>query len=203
MTKTELIARVVAETKLKKDVAEKAINSFIKVIFGTLKTQGRLALAGLGTFMVKQRKAREGRDFQTGSRIEIPATKVIKFKTSKQLTKVVNYHFYSSANFIPVGESPILTLTQPIDMKVKKQLLILLKEISAELAKSDIKVPYSKDVIRNLIQQGQKELKKPFPKIDIIRLLILAIEISIQTVVSLKLTYKMLKQAQTLLWYPF
>jgi DNA-binding protein HU-beta len=44
-----------------------------------------LALAGFGTFMVTERKAREGRNPQTGSPIKIPATKVVKFKPGKQL----------------------------------------------------------------------------------------------------------------------
>jgi DNA-binding protein HU-beta len=85
MTKAELIAQVAGEAQIRKVDAEKAVNSLIKIISGTLKTQGRLALAGFGTFMVAQRKAREGRNPQTGSPIKIPATKVVKFKPGKQL----------------------------------------------------------------------------------------------------------------------
>jgi DNA-binding protein HU-beta len=89
MTKAELIAQVAGEAQIRKVDAEKAVNSLIKIISGTLKSQGRLALAGFGTFMVAQRKAREGRNPQTGSPIKIPATKVVKFKPGKQLKDTV------------------------------------------------------------------------------------------------------------------
>jgi DNA-binding protein HU-beta len=85
MTKAELIAQVAAESQVRKVDAEKAINSLIRIVSEALKAQGRLALAGFGTFMVTERKAREGRNPQTGSPIKIPATKVVKFKPGKQL----------------------------------------------------------------------------------------------------------------------
>jgi DNA-binding protein HU-beta len=89
MTKAELIADVAADAKVKKADAEKAINSLIKVISKTLKNNARLALAGFGTFVVTSRKAREGRNPQTGKPIKIPATKVVKFKPGKQLKELV------------------------------------------------------------------------------------------------------------------
>lgn len=89
MTKAELIAQVAGEAQVKKVDAEKAVNALIKVVSGTLKSQGRLALAGFGTFMVSERKAREGRNPQTGKPIKIPASKVVKFKPGKQLKDMV------------------------------------------------------------------------------------------------------------------
>ncbi len=89
MTKAELIAKVAGEAQVKKADAEKAINSLIRIVSKTLKSQGRLALAGFGTFVVAQRKAREGRNPQTGKPIKIPATKVVKFKPGKQLKESV------------------------------------------------------------------------------------------------------------------
>ena len=89
MTKAELIANVAADAKIKKADAEKAINSLIKSVSTTLKSDGRLALAGFGTFVVTSRKAREGRNPQTGKPIKIPATKVVKFKPGKQLKELV------------------------------------------------------------------------------------------------------------------
>jgi DNA-binding protein HU-beta len=89
MTKAELIANVAADAKIKKADAEKAINSLIKSVSTTLKSDGRLALAGFGTFVVSSRKAREGRNPQTGKPIKIPATKVVKFKPGKQLKELV------------------------------------------------------------------------------------------------------------------
>ncbi len=89
MTKAELIAHVATDAKIKKADAEKAINSLIKAISKTLKSKGRLALAGFGTFAVTARKAREGRNPQTGKPIKIPATKVVKFKPGKSLKESV------------------------------------------------------------------------------------------------------------------
>jgi DNA-binding protein HU-beta len=89
MTKAELIAQVAGEAQVRKVDAEKAINSMIRIISETLKKKGRLALAGFGTFAVAQRKAREGRNPQTGTPIKIPATKVVKFKPGKQLKDLV------------------------------------------------------------------------------------------------------------------
>ncbi|OGP72982.1 MAG: DNA-binding protein [Deltaproteobacteria bacterium RBG_13_58_19] len=89
MTKAELITKVAGEAQVKKVDAEKAINSLIQIVSKTLKKDGRLALAGFGTFVVAQRKAREGRNPQTGKPIKIPATRVVKFKPGKQLKEMV------------------------------------------------------------------------------------------------------------------
>lgn len=89
MTKADLIAQVAGEAQVKKADAEKALNALIKAVSGALKDSGRLALAGFGTFVVASRKAREGRNPQTGKPIKIPATKVVKFKPGKQLKDLV------------------------------------------------------------------------------------------------------------------
>jgi DNA-binding protein HU-beta len=89
MTKAELIAQVAGEAQIRKVDAEKAVNSLIRIVSETLKSTGRLALAGFGTFVVAARKAREGRNPQTGKPIKIPATKVVKFKPGKQLKDLV------------------------------------------------------------------------------------------------------------------
>jgi DNA-binding protein HU-beta len=90
MTKAELIAKVAGEAQVKKVEAERCVNSLIKIISGTLKDKGRLALSGFGTFVVAQRKAREGRNPQTGKPIKIPATKVVRFKPSSQLKEAAS-----------------------------------------------------------------------------------------------------------------
>jgi len=92
MTKTELIAQIAGEAQLRKVDAEKAINSFIRIVSETLKKEGRLALAGFGTFVVAQRKAREGRNPQTGKPIRIPASQVVKFKPGKNLKAMAGPH---------------------------------------------------------------------------------------------------------------
>ncbi len=89
MTKAELISQVAAEAQVKKVDAEKAVNAFIKTVTGTLQQQGRLSLAGFGTFVVAERKAREGRNPQTGEPIKIGASKVVRFKPGKALKDTI------------------------------------------------------------------------------------------------------------------
>ncbi len=85
MTKAELISQVAKEAKLSKACAEKAINSVTNNIAKCLKKQDKITLTGFGTFLVSKRKARMGRNPQTGASINIKASRVPKFKPGKQL----------------------------------------------------------------------------------------------------------------------
>ncbi len=89
MTKTELIAQVAREANVKKVDAEKAVNAFIKVVSETLKSKDRLSLAGFGTFVVAQRKARKGRNPQTGEAITIAAARKVGFKAARNLKSAI------------------------------------------------------------------------------------------------------------------
>ncbi|OPX40595.1 MAG: DNA-binding protein [Deltaproteobacteria bacterium] len=86
MTKAELIAEIAKKSGLAKADAERALNSFVETAKKTLKKEGRLALAGFGTFSVNKRKARTGRNPRTGETIKIKAKKVVKFKAGKALS---------------------------------------------------------------------------------------------------------------------
>jgi DNA-binding protein HU-beta len=92
MTKAELIAMIAAEAQVKKGDAEKAINAFIHVISNNLKSQGRLSIPGFGKFVVIQRKARTGRNPLTGSKINIPASRVVRFKPGKDVKAAAGPH---------------------------------------------------------------------------------------------------------------
>ncbi len=85
MTKAELVTRVADAVGLKKVEAEKTINSLLTTVKEVLKKEGRMALTGFGTFTVSKRKARTGRNPQTGQPIKIKAGKAIKFKAGKAL----------------------------------------------------------------------------------------------------------------------
>jgi DNA-binding protein HU-beta len=89
MTKGELIASVGKEAKLSKASAEKAINAFTNTVMKALKKGDKLALTGFGTFSVAKRRARTGRNPQTGKEIKIPATRVAKFKAGNVLKSAV------------------------------------------------------------------------------------------------------------------
>jgi len=85
MTKGELIASIGKEAKISKASAEKAVNAFTNTVMKALKKGDKLALTGFGTFSVVKRRARAGRNPQTGKEIKIPATRVAKFKAGNLL----------------------------------------------------------------------------------------------------------------------
>jgi DNA-binding protein HU-beta len=85
MTKAELIAEIAKKSEATKAETERAMNAFIDVAKRTLKKDGKLTLAGFGTFAVAKRKARKGRNPQTGEAIKIKAKKVVRFRAGKAL----------------------------------------------------------------------------------------------------------------------
>jgi DNA-binding protein HU-beta len=89
MTKADLVAFMAEKADIKKTSAEGALNAFIEAVEKTLKKGDKLALTGFGTFSVSNRKARTGRNPQTGETIKIKATKVPKFTAGKGLKEVV------------------------------------------------------------------------------------------------------------------
>jgi DNA-binding protein HU-beta len=89
MTKAELIAVMAGDAGVTKAAAAKALESFSVAVAKELKKSGKLGLVGFGTFSVSKRKAREGRNPQTGKAIKIPAKKVVKFKAGKALADKV------------------------------------------------------------------------------------------------------------------
>lgn len=90
MNKADLIERVAKDAGINKSQAEAAINSLISGIEGDLKKGGRVTLVGFGTFSVAGRKARTGRNPQTGATIKIAAKKVAKFSPGAELKEAVN-----------------------------------------------------------------------------------------------------------------
>ena len=85
MNKTELIAEVAEKAELSKKDAEAAITATIDAITAALCREEKVQLVGFGSFEVKQRAARIGRNPKTKEAIEIPASKAPVFKPSKAL----------------------------------------------------------------------------------------------------------------------
>ena len=90
MNKAELIAKIAEESKLTKKAAETALDAFITSVEGALKAGEKVQLVGFGTFEVRQRAARKGRNPQTKAEIKIPASKAPVFKAGKALKDLVN-----------------------------------------------------------------------------------------------------------------
>lgn len=83
MNKTELIAAVAEKSGLSKKDADSAVNAVIDSIVAALAKEEKVQLVGFGTFEVRHRSARQGRDPRTNSPITIPASKIPAFKAGK------------------------------------------------------------------------------------------------------------------------
>ena len=90
MNKAELIAKIADESKLTKKAAEAALDAFVAGVEGALKAGEKVQLVGFGTFEVRQRAARKGRNPQTKAEIKIPASKAPVFTAGKALKELVN-----------------------------------------------------------------------------------------------------------------
>ncbi|MCJ7772055.1 MAG: HU family DNA-binding protein [Desulfobacterales bacterium] len=90
MTKAELVEKMAKDAKITKAAAAKALDSFVDGVTKTLKKKdGKVTLVGFGTFSKGKRKARKGRNPQTGAEIKIKASTVVKFKAGKKLKAAV------------------------------------------------------------------------------------------------------------------
>jgi DNA-binding protein HU-beta len=90
MNKTQLIEEVVKSTNLSKAEAGRAIDVVFQSISKALKEGEEVSLVGFGTFTVRERSARTGRNPQTGEKIDIKASKIPSFRAGKALKDSVN-----------------------------------------------------------------------------------------------------------------
>ncbi len=89
MTKADLAAAVAKETGMTKKQSEAAVNSVVDAVKGALAKGEAVRLVGFGTFSVKKRKARSGRNPRTGKKLRIPAKNVPAFSAGKGLKDAV------------------------------------------------------------------------------------------------------------------
>ena len=90
MNKSELIAAIATKTGETKKDAEATLNAFVNVVSETLAKGDKVQLVGFGSFEVRKRAARKGRNPQTKEEIKIPASKAPVFKAGKALKVLVN-----------------------------------------------------------------------------------------------------------------
>lgn len=90
MNKAELIEAVADAAELNKAAATKAVDAMLNSVTAALKKGEQVTLIGFGTFEVRERAARAGRNPQTGAAIEIKASKAPAFKAGKALKDAVN-----------------------------------------------------------------------------------------------------------------
>ncbi|AIY66389.1 nucleoid-associated protein HU-beta [Pseudoalteromonas piratica] len=90
MNKSQLVDQIATDADISKAAAGRALDSFIDAVTGALKDGDSVALVGFGTFSVRERAARTGRNPQTGESIEIAAANIPSFKAGKALKDAVN-----------------------------------------------------------------------------------------------------------------
>jgi len=90
VNKSELIEAIAASADIPKAAASRALDAMVDTVTESLKKGDSVSLVGFGTFQVKERAARTGRNPQTGEPIEIKAAKVPSFKAGKALKDSVN-----------------------------------------------------------------------------------------------------------------
>lgn len=90
MNKTELVDSIAKKTGLTKKDSEAALNAFVESVTESLKKDDKVQLIGFGSFEVRKRAARKGRNPQTKEEIKIPASKAPVFKAGKALKTSVN-----------------------------------------------------------------------------------------------------------------
>ncbi len=89
MNKTDLVKAVSVQTELTQKDAAKAVDAIFETISNTLAQNEKIQLIGFGTFEVRERAARKGRNPQTGEEIDIAASKVPAFKPGKELKEAI------------------------------------------------------------------------------------------------------------------
>ncbi len=90
MNKAALIDKIAHDAGITKTAAASAVESLVHGITQSLKKSQRVTLVGFGTWAVSRRKARTGRNPQTGEAIKIKAKKAVRFKAGKQLEQALN-----------------------------------------------------------------------------------------------------------------
>lgn len=89
MTKSDLVAQVAKKADLTAKAAKEAVDAVFGTISEAMKRGEKVVATGFGTFMVRKRAARKGRNPQTGAEIKIPATKTPGFTAGKSLKRLV------------------------------------------------------------------------------------------------------------------
>ena len=90
MTKADLVETVAKEAEMTKKDAEQLVEIIFDSIVGTLNKGEKIELRGFGSFRVRERDARKGRNPKTGEAVDIPAKRVAYFKPGKELKELIN-----------------------------------------------------------------------------------------------------------------
>ncbi len=89
MTKIEIVDKIGENVSFPKKDVEKILDQFVKITQDALKANEKVSVTGLGSFSVKDRKARIARNPKTGEKVDVAAKRVVKFKAGKDLNEIL------------------------------------------------------------------------------------------------------------------
>jgi integration host factor subunit beta len=90
MTKADLVEHVVSVADVSKKHAEKIVNTVLTSIIDALRRDDKIELRGFGSFRVRRRRSRQGRNPKTGDRVSVPEKRIPYFKPGKELKALIN-----------------------------------------------------------------------------------------------------------------
>jgi integration host factor subunit beta len=102
MTKADLVEEVAKVTELTRKDSEVIVDTLFESVIKALRAGDKLEVRGFGSFRVRQRNARVGRNPKTGEKVEVPAKRVPYFKPSKELKDVINNGGTAAPSSAPV-----------------------------------------------------------------------------------------------------
>src|SRR2546430_2415455 len=122
MTKADLVEEVSRVTELTRKDSEVIVDTLFESVIKALKNGDKLEVRGFGSFRVRQRNARVGRNPKTGEKVEVPAKRVPYFKPSKELKDLINDGTAASSSSPPTPEqlSEMMQLAQGIIRALRK-----------------------------------------------------------------------------------
>ena len=103
MTKADLVEEVVRVSDLSKKQAEAIVNTVFLAIVDALKHDDKIELRGFGSFRVRKRRSRQGRNPKTGDRVDVPAKRIPYFKPGKELKDLINGEEEGSSSRVALG----------------------------------------------------------------------------------------------------
>lgn len=106
MTKAELVDEVARTVQLTKKQAETIVNIVFDSIVDSLRAGEKIELRGFGSFRLRNRKSRLGRNPKTGAKVDVPSKKIPYFKPGKELKELINQEHERVAAALPEGSTP-------------------------------------------------------------------------------------------------
>ena len=118
MTRAELVEHVTRVADLSKKHAEIIVNTVFDSIIEALQNDEKIELRGFGSFRIRRRHSRVGRNPKTGARVEVPAKKIPYFKPGKELRELINSNTDGGPEAAPESPAPAASTpdpTRPLD----------------------------------------------------------------------------------------